>query len=376
LFHENLPTEINETPVTTGLPEVLRPSYPGPVKQIQADTDMDAVAEWLAGFADSPKTLKAYRRESERFLLWITRLRPGATLKQLMLDDVQAYEAFLKAIPADWISKGKPARSHPDWRPFAGQLTKSSFRHAMMILKSMMAWLQAVGYASTNPFVIDRNRYRKPKTANLGMTRYLSKPAIDRVFEEIEWLPAIHPYEKREKTRISLAFCLYYDSALRLGEPIGANFGSIDHDSEGFWLYVVGKGDKEARVPLSPRSILALAKYTEAFGLDDTIAEDTPLLLAMRGKRRRATEATMGLAVGKILKTAARRTREAGEVEDAKALEAATPHWLRHSRISHLINGGANVNVVRQLARHEDLATTSKYSHAEAQALQQLVGAT
>ena len=358
----------------TGFPEVLRPSYPGPVKQIQADTDKDAVAEWLAGFADSPKTLKAYRRESERFLLWITQLRPGATLKQLMLDDVRGYESFLKDIPETWISKGKPARAHPDWRPFAGQLTKSSFRHAMMILKAMLVWLQAVGYSATNPFVIDKNRYRKPKTANLGVTRYLSKTAIDRVFEEIEWLPAFHPYQKREKARISLAVALYYDSALRLSEPIGANFGSIDHDSEGFWLYVVGKGGKDARVPLSPRTILALAQYTAAFGLDNTIAEETPLLLAMRGNRRRATEATMGLAVGKILKTAARRAREAGELEDAKALEAATPHWLRHSRISHLINGGANVNVVRQLARHEDLATTSKYSHAEAEALQKLVG--
>jgi site-specific recombinase XerD len=344
----------------------------GRVKQIAADTDIEAVTEWLLGFADSPKTIRAYRREAERFLLYLQTFRPKATLQKLMLGDLRAYESFVRDPPADWVSPVKRPRQDPAWRPFAGPLSKSSHRHAMLILKAMMGWLQAAGYAATNPFELDKKKWRLKKTT-AAITRYLSQAAIQDMFDAVEAMPADTKARALEKVRGRFMLALYYDSALRLFEPVNVNMSAIERDLLGGWISIIGKGDKPGRVPLSPRTLEAFDAYRQLLGLTGQPEDSVPLLVAARGDRRRATEGTIAKALERIMKSAAELARTRNREMDAMQLEQATPHWLRHSRVSHLINSGKNVQRVRALARHESLQTTGIYSHAEQIELQQLV---
>ncbi|MGH8785969.1 MAG: tyrosine-type recombinase/integrase, partial [Cupriavidus necator] len=98
---------------------------PASATRIAAADDLAAATAWLARYADSAATLTAYRREVERLILWAV-LQLGTPLSSLTHEDLLAYERFLSdpQPAARWVLAGnkKLARSHPDWRPFAGPL--------------------------------------------------------------------------------------------------------------------------------------------------------------------------------------------------------------------------------------------------------------
>lgn len=134
--------------------------------QIAANTDVDAIKAWLARFIDTKTTFDNYRKEAERLLLWstITLQKP---LSSLTHEDMLLYSYFLKdPQPASrWIMpRGrKVARAHPDWRPFAGPLSASSQRQAIVILNTLFSWLVTAGYLAGNPLSLSRQRNRKAK---------------------------------------------------------------------------------------------------------------------------------------------------------------------------------------------------------------------
>ncbi len=117
---------------------------PATATRIAATDDLAAVTAWLARYTDSAATLSAYRREVERLILWAV-LQLGKPLSSLTHEDLLVYERFLAAPQpaARWVLTGskKLARSHPDWRPFAGPLSPASVRHALVILNALFAWL-------------------------------------------------------------------------------------------------------------------------------------------------------------------------------------------------------------------------------------------
>ena len=84
---------------------------------IQAKHDLDAVRAYLNRYRDQPKTLRAYTKELERFLLWAVVLR-GKALSDLRVDDCEAYKDFLKSPDPRFVGE-RFARQSPRWRPFA-----------------------------------------------------------------------------------------------------------------------------------------------------------------------------------------------------------------------------------------------------------------
>lgn len=143
--------------------------------QIAANNDVDAIKAWLARYIDTDTTLQNYRKEAERLLLWST-IQLGKPLSSLAHEDYLLYQHFLKdPRPAQsWVLPNgrKVGRSHPDWRPFAGPLSSSSIRQAVVILNAMFSWLVTAGYLAGNPLSLSRqrNRRRKPR-----LTRYLDE---------------------------------------------------------------------------------------------------------------------------------------------------------------------------------------------------------
>jgi len=118
---------------------------------IQAHHDLEAVRAYLNKYRDQPKTLRAYTKEVERFLLWSVVVR-GKALSSLVVDDCEAYKDFLKSPDLRFVGE-RFSRSSPRWRPFASEnLSPESQRYATRALRAAFTWLVDVRYLAGNPW--------------------------------------------------------------------------------------------------------------------------------------------------------------------------------------------------------------------------------
>ncbi|WP_147093955.1 tyrosine recombinase XerC [Swaminathania salitolerans] len=141
-------------------------------------------------------------------------------------------------------------------------------------------------------------------------------------------------------------FTLLYGAGLRIGEALALDLRDLDRASEGT-LRVVGKGGKERLVPLLPAVLAILQTWRRAHPCP---APDAPLFVGLRGKR--------------LQPAVARRVMQTWR--DQSGLDpSATPHALRHSFATHLLEGGADLRAIQELLGHASLSTTQAYTLAD-----------
>lgn len=332
---------------------------------IQAASDIEAAAMWLEAKAANAKSKRVMRKEVERFILWALHTR-GKQLSQIGVMDVKAYKDFLAdPQPRDiWVSETKWPRHHPEWRPFAGPLSVVSQRYALIHIGSLYAWMVEGGRLKGNPVKL----VAKPKVIiDQSIKRLLPEEGIALAFEVVA--ECQNPL-KRARDHFMLS--LFYMTGLRTFEATTANMGNITRSSSGTrWLEVLGKGSKVRKVPLSDDLYEDLVAYRATFGLPIAIpAKDTtPLLLASNTKKKRAHNTTVLKAMKGIMQRAAALAAERQQYELADRLHEATTHWLRHSCFSHLAKATGNLVMIKSLAGHSKLETTSRYLHTEDEAM-------
>jgi integrase/recombinase XerD len=308
--------------------------------QIAAQNDIDAVKVWLARFADTLTTFTSYRKEAERLLLWsVTEL--GKPLSSLTHEDLLAYQHFLgDPQPAErWVMKAgrKWSRFEPDWRPFAGPLSATSQRQAIVILNTLFSWLVNAGYLAGNPLSLSRQRQRKAKPR---IIRFLDEQLWREVKASIESMPRESNREREHYYRVRWLFSLLYICGLRISEVTENSMGDFfcrrDKDGEElWWLEVTGKGDKTRLVPATNELMVELARYRRENGLTPfpLPGEPTPLLLPIGGKQRPLTRSAVHLIVKEVFGRSSARIRQRGPDFERVAilLEDASAHWLRHT---------------------------------------------
>lgn len=339
--------------------------------QISARTDVQAIKAWLARFADSPNTFNSYRKEAERLLLWST-LSAQKPVSSLVHEDLLGYQHFLSdPQPASrWVmgSRAKVARSHPDWRPFAGPLAPTSVRQAIIILNSMFSWLVTAGYLAGNPLSLSRQRNRKSKPR---ITRYLDDQVWREVKDTIDALPRNTVREREHYLRLRWLFSVLYISGMRISEVAENGMAGFfcrrgTDGQERWWLEITGKGDKTRIVPATQELMLELSRYRREKGLPPfpVPGEPTPLLLPIGQQRRFLTRSAAHLMVKSVFKAAAERIRAKGLEWEAQQVERASAHWLRHTAGSHMANSQVDLRHVRDNLGHESLNTTNTYLHS------------
>jgi integrase/recombinase XerC len=144
--------------------------------------------------------------------------------------------------------------------------------------------------------------------------------------------------------RDRLVMELLYGGGLRVSELSGLNYGQIDFE-RGF-ARVLGKGNKERLCPLGRIAMAVLVKWRDEFAR--TSAVDAPVIVNAHHER---------LPVREIQRLLKRYLALAGLPADM------TPHKLRHSYATHLLNAGADLRLVQELLGHVNLATTQVYTH-------------
>jgi site-specific recombinase XerD len=366
--------------------------------RISAHSDVEAVAAWLEEYRDSVQTFRAYRKEAERLLLWLD--SQGLTLGSLRRDGLDDFEAFL-ADPrpaAHWIGPPRP-RHADDWRPFRRPLSAASRRQSLVILQGLYSWLVEAGWVDHNPFRLMRGKRRRLDNRQEGIERYLERPLWDWFWG---WLnqplaQTASPRERFEWQRRRMIFGFAYLLAPRISEMAAARMGDFQRREGRWWWRVVGKGSKLATIPVPPDMMALLGDWREQLGLDrfPESDDDSPVLRGLDGKRGLGDNQLYRL-IKKAFDTAAARledgdSRDAGDQSAsaeqqavpsgdqpdvgnavlARTLRAATPHWLRHTAITHQAQGGVELRYLARSARHSRLDTTARYLHAEAEEWQQ-----
>ncbi|MFP3556719.1 tyrosine-type recombinase/integrase [Paraburkholderia sp. SIMBA_049] len=342
--------------------------------QLSARNDLDAVRAWLSNYADTKTTFDSYRKEAERLLLWAV-VQSGKPLSSLTHEDLLLYRVFLVNPQPEnrWVSanSGKYPRGDARWRPFNGPLSPASQRQALIILNGMFTWLVDAGYLRGNPMALLRQR---GKRAAPRVTRYLSLSLWDEVKGFVAQLPQDTGLQQAYAARCRWLTTLFYLQGMRVSEVAAGKMGDFSRrlgadGREQWWLDILGKGGKERIVPASPELIAELARYRKANGLPSLPgrADDTPLLIPFRGKRRCMSRSAVHDAIKSVFGGAAAWLRARGPefAERADELDRASAHWLRHTSGSHQADGGVDLRTVRDNLGHVSLNTTSLYLHEE-----------
>lgn len=162
----------------------------------------------------------------------------------------------------------------------------------------------------------------------------------------LERIPARTPLELRDRAMLELA----YSCGLRCEEIVNLDEGSLDFETE--QLRVMGKGSKERLLPVGEPAQRALRRYLDkgrhALAVDK---REQALFLSKSGRRLSNSDITRRLGLW---------TREA-------ALAAGvSPHSLRHSFATHLLEGGADLRTIQELLGHASISTTQVYTRVDA----------
>lgn len=158
--------------------------------------------------------------------------------------------------------------------------------------------------------------------------------------------PDASPVDRAIALRDRAVLELLYGSGLRVGEATGLTVDRVDLSRAR--VLVMGKGAKEREVPMSEASVEAIADWL-ALGRPTLAPEGSRALFVNR--RRQAL--------------APRDVRRLVERYGARSLPGrrVTPHTLRHSYATHLLEGGADIRSVQELLGHASVATTQRYTH-------------
>ena len=161
----------------------------------------------------------------------------------------------------------------------------------------------------------------------------------------LDRIPAATPLEVRDRALFELA----YACGLRAEELVGLDVGSVDFDAE--QVRVEGKGAKTRFVPAGEPALRALARYLErarpALASGDG---DRSLFLSKSGRRLSTSDVRRRLRVWE---------------RQAAANGGISPHALRHSFATHLLEGGADLRAIQELLGHSSLSTTQVYTRVD-----------
>jgi integrase/recombinase XerD len=286
----------------------------GPI-EVEAGRYLDHLAV-ERGLSDH--TLGAYRRDLRRYLAFLER-RGVHTPDEV---DEAVLRSFLASLSASTHGE--------DDRPYRA----ASVARTLSTVRSFHRFLLREGIAQRDP----ATAVRQPKLPR-SLPRPLGREEVARLLEAPE---EATPVGLRDRALLELL----YGSGLRVSELVGTDVDDVDLD-EGA-VRVLGKGGKEREVPLGRFGRDAVGAYlTRARPTFASSASRGALFLNQRGGRLTRQSVNRILAV---------------HVHAAGLERRVTPHSLRHSFATHLLEGGADVRVVQELLGHASVATTQIYT--------------
>ena len=245
---------------------------------------------------------------------------------------------------AQWASGrelGPHALTHRELRHFAGVVSergamKSTVARKLAAIRTFYRHLVERGELEANP----ADLVSSPKKDS-----YLPKVLKpDEVGELLERIPGSTPLDLRDSALLELA----YAAGLRAEELVNLDVKNLDADAEE--VRVEGKGGRTRVVPVGEHAWRALERYLARGRTVLSAGESEALFLSKTGKRLSTSDVRRRLRL---------QTRRAG----------ISPHTLRHSFATHLLEGGADLRTIQELLGHSSISTTQTYTRVESKRL-------
>lgn len=269
----------------------------------------------------SPLTIKSYREDLEILLDYLQQTRQGRSPApgEVSTGDLRGYSAALQE---------------------AGYAASSVSRR-LASLRSLFRFAQREGAVTENPALPLRNPRKQRK-----LPHFLSTEQVGTLLSAP---PADSPLGLRDRALLETA----YSAGLRVSELVGMNDRDMNPD-EGL-VRIRGKGRRERLAPLGSFALEALATWRTVRQVDSREDASNPPVFVNRFGRRLTTR-----SVGRMLEKYLRET----------GLDQRTsPHTLRHSFATHLLDQGADIRSVQELLGHKSLLTTQIYTHVSTASL-------
>lgn len=268
----------------------------------------------LESRAISPRTITAYRRDLAQYGRWAA---------QLGLDPMVA--------------------RHRDIRHYAVHLSGSGLApgtvaRKLASLRGMYEFLLRTERVAQNPADLvsaPKAGGRLPRVLTLSQTEEL-----------LDGIPVISPLDYRDRAMFEVA----YSCGLRSEEVISLDLDSVDFENE--QVRVIGKGSRQRIIPIGEPAQHAVREYLSVARPQLTRdPANRALFLSRNGRRLSTSDVTRRLAA---------RVREAASVA------GVSPHALRHSFATHMLEGGADLRAIQELLGHASISTTQIYTHLDA----------
>lgn len=267
----------------------------------------------------SPNTLEAYMNDVRKLLDYVE--ENDLQLLTLQLEDLEHFSATLHDIGIQPVSQ---------CRILSG-------------VRSFFRYLQLDGYRDDDPTEL----LESPQIGS-HLPEVLSTEEVDRLEGAIDFSK---PEGQRNKAIVEVLF----SCGLRVSELVNLKLSNIFFEEE--FVRVVGKGSKERLVPISPKAIRELRYwFIDRDRLNIKKGEEDYVFLNRRGSH---LTRTMILIMLKRL------------AEEAGIQKTISPHTLRHSFATALLEGGADLRVIQALLGHESIGTTEIYTHIDTTTLRQ-----
>ena len=262
----------------------------------------------------SPRTVSAYERDLTRW--W-------QSLRERGVDDpAQATPELLR----EWVFALKEEG-----------LAATSIRRAQSAVRTYFRFLLSEGVLDVDP----SERLESPRVAR-KLPDFLTRDEVTRLLDAPD---ASKPLFWRDRAILELL----YASGLRVSELVDLPLSGLDLDEA--WATVFGKGSRERLVPIGAPAVRTLERYLREVRprLDKGSGQGRVYLNARGNPMRRES-------IWKLVKDSAKRAGIAKNV---------SPHTLRHTFATHLVEGGADLAAVQELLGHVDISTTQIYTHVD-----------
>lgn len=270
--------------------------------RVEASTDEEMLALWLDRYR-SELTKEAYATDVREFRAFV-----GIEFRALKLRNVLDYSDHLES----------------------RNLAPATIRRRLASLRSLIGFAHRLGYLAFDIAAA----VQLPAIKDTLLERIMTEDQIDRLFR------AVH------RPRDVALLRLIYGAGLRVSEVAGLKWRdlSLVAGMEGGQITVFGKGGKTRHVPIPRQQWVRVQWLRGEARPDEPVFRSTAPGGGHLGKR----------AIHDIVKDAARRANLDPNI---------STHWLRHAHVSHALDHGAPIHVVRATVGHASLETTSKYSH-------------
>ena len=274
------------------------------------------------------RTNRAYASDIKQCLAWCNR-HGFKNISDLTTDDLRSWMA-------------DESRSH----------ARSSLARKVVAVRGFFAWCQHVEYISSNPAEI----LMTPKIKNMlpsVLDEYQAESLMNNVDSKANVSTSCPKNQKAVGLRNAAILELLYATGIRVGELTSLNIQDINFSSH--TIKVTGKGNKQRVVPFGVPAYKALSAWISKDGREILLRNsvEEAAFLGTRGKR----------IDQRLVRRIVHDEAKSAHVPDI------SPHALRHSAATHMLNGGADLREVQELLGHSSLNTTQRYTHVSIESL-------